>query len=131
MCRNVHTTTNAASGRLSQNAYRQSATWMSQPPTSGPTAVATPDSPDQAPIALGRSSGWKLAWISASEPGVSSAPPTPCRARAATSTSMLGASPHSADATANQHTPTRNTRRRPNRSPSEPPSRISAASVSV
>ena len=30
-------------------------------------------------------------WISASEPGVSSADPTPCRARAATSQPMLGA----------------------------------------
>ena len=39
--------------------------------------------------------------------------------------------PHSADASANQTTPTRKTRRRPKRSPSEPPSRINAARVSV
>jgi hypothetical protein len=44
---------------------------------------------------------------------------------------MLGASPHSDEASANQTTPIRNTRRRPARSPSEPPSRISAASVRV
>jgi hypothetical protein len=44
---------------------------------------------------------------------------------------MFGASPHSSDAVANHTTPMMNTRRRPNRSPSEPPSRISAASAKV
>ncbi len=46
-------------------------------------------------------------------PGVSSAPPMPCSARAAISTSTVGASAHSAEASANQATPIRNTRRRP------------------
>ena len=67
----------------------------------------------------------------ASEPGVSSAPPMPCSARAAMSTPMSGASPHSAEASANQITPMRKIRRRPSRSPSAPPSRISPARVSV
>ncbi len=67
----------------------------------------------------------------ASEPGVSSAPPMPWRARAATSTPAFGASPHSSEATANHTTPTTKTLRRPYRSPSEPPSRISPASVSM
>ena len=44
---------------------------------------------------------------------------------------MFGASPHSAEASANQTVPIRNTFRLPNRSPSEPPSRISPARVSV
>ena len=49
-------------------------------------------------------------------PGVSSAPPTPCRPRAAISSSMLGAVAQMSDATANHATPTMNRRRRPNRS---------------
>ena len=46
-------------------------------------------------------------------PGVSSAPPTPCRARAAISTSAFGATPHSSDASANHTVPMTNTLRRP------------------
>ena len=67
----------------------------------------------------------------ASEPGVSSAPPMPCSARAAIRNSMFGDNPHRAEATANQTTPSTKIRRRPNRSPSEPPSRMNDASVSV
>ena len=54
----------------------------------------------------------------------------PWSARAATSVATFGARPQSADAIANQAVPMMNTRRRPNRSPSEPPSRINDASVS-
>ncbi len=97
----------------------------------GPTAPATPASPDHAPIAAARSSPWKDAEIRASDPGVSSAPPMPCSARAPISTSIEGANPHSAEASANQTTPIRKIRRRPNRSPSEPPSRMNPARVSV
>ncbi len=46
-------------------------------------------------------------------PGVSSAPPTPCRARAAISTPTVGASPHSSDAAANHTMPIMNSFRRP------------------
>lgn len=97
----------------------------------GPTAAATPPSPDQAPTARARSSGWKTAWISASEPGVSSAPPTPWSARAAISTPASGARPHSSEAAANHTTPITKTRRRPKRSPRAPPSRISDERVSM
>ncbi|AXE87553.1 hypothetical protein C1703_21365 [Streptomyces sp. Go-475] len=47
------------------------------------------------------------------------------------STCAFGAIPHSSEATANHTTPTTNTFRRPNRSPSAPPSRISPASVTM
>jgi hypothetical protein len=47
------------------------------------------------------------------------------------SVSTFGVSPHSSEAPANQQTPMTNTRRRPYRSLSEPPSSMSAASVSV
>ena len=89
-----------------------------------------PPSPDQAPIAGARSSWTKAPWIIARLPGVSSAPPTPCSTRAAISTSGFGASPHSSEASANQIVPITKIRRRPNRSPSEPPSRIRLASES-
>ena len=96
-----------------RNTQRQDATAISQPPRNGPIAVATPPSPDHAPIARARSSGAKDAWIIARLPGVSSAAPTPCSARAAISSGAVGASPHSSDATANQTTPITKTRRRP------------------
>ena len=69
--------------------------------------------------------------MSDSDPGTSSAPPMPCSTRAATSSPVVGASPHSSEAAANQTTPTRKTRRRPYRSPSAPPSSTSEASASV
>ena len=86
---------------------------MSHPPRNGPMAVATPPSPDHAPMAAGRSCSANEACRMARLPGVSSAPPTPCRARAAISTPAFGASPHSSDATANQTVPATNIRRRP------------------
>ncbi|MGX1254689.1 hypothetical protein RKD48_007200 [Streptomyces ambofaciens] len=67
----------------------------------------------------------------ASDPGVSSAPPTPCSARAAMSVVVSGAMAHSREATANHPRPRTKMRRRPNRSPREPPSRMSPARVSM
>ena len=49
------------------------------------------------PIATPRSAGGKVATMIASAAGVSSAPKTPCSARATTSTSMVGAIAHSAE----------------------------------
>ncbi len=92
---------------------RQVTASTSQPPSNGPSAVATPPSPDQAPIARARSAGRKLDSIIARLPGVSSAPPTPCSSRAPTSASALGATAQSSDATVNHATPTTNMRRRP------------------
>ena len=68
-----------------------------------------PPSPDHAPIAAARSSDTKLASRIARLPGVSSAAPMPCSARAAMSTSAFGAIAHSSDAAANHATPMRNT----------------------
>src|SRR4051794_24662965 len=51
------------------------------------------------------------------------AAPTPCRKRAPISAPWLGASPHRIDAAVKNTTPARNTRLRPNRSPSRPASR--------
>ena len=92
---------------------RQLTASISQPPTSGPTAAATPPSADQAPIARPRSSGWKLASMIARLPGVSRAPPMPWITRAAIRTSMFGATAQRADAPTNQITPRLKIRRRP------------------
>jgi hypothetical protein len=129
-CRVVSRTTPAATGRLMKNTSRQDTTVISHPPSRGPSAVATAPSPDHAPIAAARSSGVNDACRMARLPGVSSAPPTPCNARQTTNTPTFGASPQPAEATANQTVPTRNTRRRPYRSPSEPPTSSNAESVS-
>ena len=94
-------------------------------------AVAMPANPDQAPMALERSWGANVASRIARLPGVSSAPPTPCRILAPTRNPAEGATPHSNDAAANQTTPMTNRRRRPKRSPSAPPSSRSPASERV
>ena len=62
---------------------------------------------------------------------MSNAPPIPWSARAATSASEVGDTAQSSDAVANHTIPRRKIRRRPNRSPKEPPIRINDASVSV
>ena len=51
--------------------------------------------------------------ITASALGMSSAPKTPCSARAATSNSIVGASAHSTDAAPKPATPVAKTRRSP------------------
>ncbi len=70
---------------------------MRKPPTKGPMAVATPPRPDQAPMARARSSGANEAWRMARDPGVSRAPPTPCRARPAMRTPASGATAQTSD----------------------------------
>src|SRR5262249_879917 len=64
-----------------------------------------------------------------SDSGFSSAPPTPCTARAAISWLSVVASAQAADASVKIARPTRKIRFRPNRSPSLPPSRMRAANV--
>ncbi len=123
------TTVTTASGRLMRKIHRQLAWSIRTPPTKGPIADATPPRPDQAPIARARSLGPNEPWIIARLPGVSSAPPTPCRIRAAMRTSAVGARPHSRLAAAKSTVPSTNIRRRPKRSPSEPPIRIREASI--
>ena len=122
-------TTTAARGMLITKISRQETASTNQPPRKGPMAVETPASPDHAPMAAPRSSGSNTASRMARLPGVSRAAPTPWMARAAISISMVGAIAHSSDATANQTTPQTKTRRLPRWSPSDPPIRISPASV--
>ena len=125
-CRAATTTTKAASGRLMRKIHRHEAASTSQPPRNGPIADAVPLSPDHAPMARERSSGRKLASRMARLPGVSSAPPTPCTTRASTRNTAVGATAHSSEPMANTTMPSWKMRLRPKRSPSDPPSRMSA-----
>jgi hypothetical protein len=110
---------------------RHEAESISCPPTSGPTTVAIPDHASQEPTAGPRWAGGKAATITASALGASSAPKTPWATRPATITPMLGASAHTIDVAPNPTSPIEKTRRAPKTSPSEPPTRISAASAST
>jgi hypothetical protein len=112
-CRAEMASTAAASGRLMKNTSRQDTAPISHPPRNGPIAVARPPRPDHAPMAAARSSRANEACKMARLPGVSSAPPTPCSARAAISTCTLGATPHSSEASANHAVPIMNILRRP------------------
>ena len=83
------------------------------------------------PTALPRSAPSKVAATIASEPGTSSAPAIPCRARAPTRNSSEGEIAQSAEVAPNPISPATNIRRRPNWSPSEPPTRSSETIVSM
>jgi len=113
------------------NTARHETACASQPPSSGPIAAVIAAAPDHVPIARPRAAPAKLAEIKARLPGVASAPPTPWIARATSRKRRLGASAHAADAAAKSAMPTTKIRRRPYTSPSEPPTRMSAARKSA
>ena len=87
---------------MSRKISRQEPLSTRLPPTNGPTAAATEVRPDQVPTALARSDGRKLVCRIARLPGVSSAPPMPCKTRPAIITSRFGATAQISEATANQ-----------------------------
>ena len=100
-------------GTLMAKIQRHVATSISQPPASGPMTIAMPPHAVHEPIAAPRSLGGKLATMTASALGVSSAPKTPCRARPATSTSIDGASAQTTLTTPKPATPSVKIRRSP------------------
>ena len=79
------------SGRFSAKIHRHEAASTSWPPISGPITTPTADHAVHEPTALPRSSRGNTATITASAAGVSSAPLTPCSARASTRISIVGA----------------------------------------
>jgi hypothetical protein len=109
---------------------RQETSSISRPPPSGPITNAIPVHAVHDPIAPPRSSPEKVAVIRARLEGTSSAPAIPWSPRATISISASGATAHSVDVSPNPASPHTNTRRRPRMSPSDPPTRISAPSVS-
>jgi hypothetical protein len=114
-------------GTLSRKAQRHEKWSTRKPPTTGPIAAVMPLNADHVPIARPRLASGKLAPSSARLPGTSSAAPMPCSARAAISWPVSCAAAHAADIAVKTTTPTRNTRLRPKRSPSAPPTSSSAA----
>ena len=93
-------------------------------------ASAMPPSPDHVPIARARSSSQNDAEMIARLPGTSSDALIPWMQRAAIKVAVDGATPHNSDAAAKPSSPIMNMRRRPNRSPSEPPITSNEPSVS-
>jgi hypothetical protein len=93
---------------------------VSAPPTTGPTASASADTPAQVPIARPRSSGGKAFVTIESVAGIISAAPMPWTARPATSSPSSGAAPMAALDSENTATPIRNNLRLPKMSPSRP-----------
>ncbi len=118
-------------GTLTQNTDAQPKLSTSTPPTTGPIAMPRPEMPAQTPIASGICSRGKALTRIDSESGFISAAPVPWRQRAMISCVSESATAQSAEKIVNSTTPTMNMRLRPNRSPSLPPSRISAANVTT
>ena len=121
----------AIRGALTRKIHRQPARVTSSPPASGPAIAAIPPHAVHEPMAAPRSSSAKVAMITASAAGVSRAPITPCTARAMISVTPLGATAHNNEANPKPATPRVKIRFSPNTSPSEPPTRISAPSISA
>jgi hypothetical protein len=117
-------------GTLTAKIARQETRSTSCPPMSGPMMNAIPLHAVQEPIAAPRSPWSNAETSSASDPGVSSAPNAPCSPRPTTSTPMVGATAQMTDTAPNPATPIMKIRRSPNRSPSDPPMRISEPSIS-
>ena len=127
----VTTTAPTATGRLRKKIALQDTYSASAPPTTGPMASASAETPAQVPIALPRSSGGKALVMIDRVAGIMKAAPAPWTARPATSRPWSGARPIAALDSANTTTPNRNIRRRPKMSPSRPPVTSRTAKVSV
>ena len=120
----------STNGTFTPKIQRHDTAWTISPPASGPMIVAIPPHAVHEPMAAPRSSSGNVATMTASALGASSAPARPWSARAATSVPIVGATAQSSEVTPNPPTPSAKIRRSPNRSPSEPPTRMSEPSTS-
>ena len=90
----------AISGTLTKNTASQPKAWVSTPPSSTPiTRPAAPAPPHTASARLRSPPSANVVLTSDSVAGKTSAPPSPCAARAASCTSGTVASPPAAEAT--------------------------------
>jgi hypothetical protein len=121
----------AATGRLRKKIARQLTCSVSSPPTTGPIASASAETPAHVPIARPRSAGGKALVTIESVAGIMKAAPIPCTARLITSQASFGAKPAVADESANTLTPKKKARRRPKMSPRRPAVTSSTAIASV
>src|SRR6202040_2701519 len=95
---NAKPSVSRAIGTLMKKIARQDRASTSQPPRTGPTAEVRAEKPAQVPIALPRSSAGKAALMIARLPGIRSAPPALCAARAAIRAAKFGANPQATEA---------------------------------
>jgi hypothetical protein len=110
-------------GTFTQNTDRQPTSLTSTPPTTGPQAAASPNIPLQIPSARARSRASVNVFRTIDrDTGTSIDPPSACSMRRATSDPVFGARLHSSDPRLNPNSPRVNSRRRPNRSASDPDS---------
>jgi hypothetical protein len=107
----------------------QPACSVRSPPTSGPSASASADTPAQSPIAVPRCLAGNVTVMIESVAGFIIAAPTPWATRAPISASPLEASPQAREAAVKTPMPKTKMRRRPYASASFPPISISAANV--
>jgi hypothetical protein len=127
----VTTTHTAATGRFTKKIDCHDTCSTRNPPSSGPIARASPDTPAQVPIAFPRSSGGNALEMIESVPGIMSAAPPPCSSRPTTSQVCDWEKPMKALVHAKITTPVRKTVRRPKMSPRRPPVTSRTANVSV
>ena len=118
-------------GTLTKKIQRQFRPLVIAPPSTGPTATATPVTAPNAANATPRSRGVNAWASSASAVANMIAPPTPCSALASDRKSELCATPQSAEPSVKTTIPVAKTRRRPARSAIDPAVSSSAASVSA
>ncbi len=102
-----------------------------RPPTSGPIASASAETPAQMPIAIPRWAGGNVAAMIESVAGFMSAAPMPWTIRAAMSMSPLVASPQASDESVKSASPRTKMNRRPSMSASFPPVSMNAANASA
>src|SRR5512132_290839 len=118
----VRTTTRTPTGTLTRKIQCQSRASVRMPPRRTPSEPPPEATKPKMPIAFARSVGSvKSVIISERATAETTAPPTPCTARAEISIACEFAKPHTADATVNRATPAMNSLRCPKRSPSLPP----------
>ena len=98
---------------LTKKIHRHERPLVSTPPSTGPTATATPVVAPNAPNATPRSRPWNAEAISASAVANIAAPPMPWKARASWRKKMSWAAPQAIEPTMNSAVPITKTRRRP------------------
>ena len=118
-------------GTLSQKMECQFIPPTTAPPMRGPTAIPSPETPPQIPMAAARILSGTDVLISANERGTIADAPNPWIARAIMRVLISLLTPHHADAAVKIKIPLRKIRRRPNRSASAEDMRMQDAKVSV
>ena len=119
-------------GMFTQKIPRQPTDVTRTPPAIGPSAMATPQTAPQIPMARARSAGSVKVFVMIDiATGLSIDPPSACSIRNATSQPRPGARLHSSEPSVNRPRPIWKTRRRPTRSAVEPDSIRKLATTSV